>query len=116
MAGIRTTATRDGDDWIFNGSKTFISAGVNSDLVIVVARADPDAGHQGFLLLLIERGMVCVGDMLVDCAWRPVWRKALGSRGAPVILGAVTLLTDWRYRSVSAGLDGRALVYRWRAG
>ena len=57
LAGIRTSATRDGDDWIITGSKTFISAGFNSDLVIVVARTDPDAGHKGFSLLAVERGM-----------------------------------------------------------
>lgn len=57
LAGIRTTAVRSGPDWILNGSKTFISAGINSDLVIVVARTDPDAGHKGFSLLVVERGM-----------------------------------------------------------
>ncbi|MEX3644672.1 MULTISPECIES: acyl-CoA dehydrogenase family protein [Mycolicibacterium] len=57
LAGIRTTAVRDGDDWILNGAKTFISAGFNSDLVIVVARTDPGAGHKGFSLLVVERGM-----------------------------------------------------------
>ena len=57
LAGIKTTAVRDGDDWILNGSNTFISAGINSDLVIVVARTDPDAGHKGFSLLVVERGM-----------------------------------------------------------
>jgi long-chain-acyl-CoA dehydrogenase len=57
LAGIKTSAVRDGDDWILNGSKTFISAGYNSDLVIVVARTDPNAGHKGFSLLVVERGM-----------------------------------------------------------
>ena len=57
LAGLKTTAVRDGDDWILNGSKTFISAGINSDLVIVVARTDPEAGHKGFSLLVVERGM-----------------------------------------------------------
>ncbi|MGB8407011.1 MAG: acyl-CoA dehydrogenase family protein [Mycobacterium sp.] len=57
LAGVRTTAVRDGDDWIINGAKTFISAGINSDLVIVVARTDPEAGHKGFSLLVVERGM-----------------------------------------------------------
>lgn len=55
LAGIKTTAVRDGDDYIINGSKTFISAGINSDLVVVVARTDPDAGHKGFSLLVVER-------------------------------------------------------------
>jgi alkylation response protein AidB-like acyl-CoA dehydrogenase len=60
LAGIRTSAVRDGGgngDWILNGSKTFISAGINSDLVIVVARTDPSGGHKGFSLLVVERGM-----------------------------------------------------------
>lgn len=57
LAGIKTTAVRDGDDWILNGSKTFISAGINSDLVVVVARTNPDAGHKGFSLLVVERDM-----------------------------------------------------------
>ncbi len=61
LAGIRTTAVRSGGDWILNGSKTFISAGINSDLVIVVARTDPDAGHKGFSLLVVERDMAGFG-------------------------------------------------------
>ncbi|MDR3662618.1 MAG: acyl-CoA dehydrogenase family protein [Mycobacterium sp.] len=57
LAGIRTTAVRDGDDWIINGSKTFISSGINCDLVVVVARTNPEAGHKGFSLLVVERDM-----------------------------------------------------------
>ncbi|WP_322756001.1 acyl-CoA dehydrogenase family protein [Frankia sp. Cas3] len=57
LAGIRTSAVRDGDDWIVSGTKTFISSGINADLVIVVARTDPAAGHKGFSLLVVERGM-----------------------------------------------------------
>lgn len=57
LAGIRTSAVRDGDDWVVNGSKTFISAGFNCDLVVVVTRTDPDAGHKGFTLLVVEDGM-----------------------------------------------------------
>ena len=57
LQGIRTHARRDGDDWILNGAKTFITNGINADLVIVVARTDPDAGSQGFSLLGVERGM-----------------------------------------------------------
>ena len=57
LAGIRTSAVRDGDDWIVNGSKTFISSGINSDLIVVVCRTDPDAGHKGFTLLVVERDM-----------------------------------------------------------
>jgi alkylation response protein AidB-like acyl-CoA dehydrogenase len=57
LQGIRTTAVDAGDHFVLNGSKTFISNGINSDLVIVVARTDPEAGHQGFSLLVVERGM-----------------------------------------------------------
>ncbi|SDK63349.1 Acyl-CoA dehydrogenase [Actinopolyspora mzabensis] len=54
LQGIRTTATRDGDEFVINGQKTFISNGINADLVIVVARTDPDAGHEGISLLVVE--------------------------------------------------------------
>jgi alkylation response protein AidB-like acyl-CoA dehydrogenase len=57
LAGIRTSAVRDGDDWIINGRKTFISSGINCDLVVVVCRTDPEAGHKGFTLLVVERDM-----------------------------------------------------------
>jgi len=57
LAGVRTHAERDGEDWILSGSKTFISSGINADLVIVVTRTDPTAGHRGFSLLVVERDM-----------------------------------------------------------
>ena len=57
LQGLRTTASRDGSDWIVSGSKTFITNGINADLVLVVARTDPDAGAHGFSLLAVERGM-----------------------------------------------------------
>src|SRR6185312_15945749 len=57
LQGIRTTAIRDGDDYILNGQKTFITNGQLADLVIVVARTAPDKGHRGISLLVVERGM-----------------------------------------------------------
>jgi alkylation response protein AidB-like acyl-CoA dehydrogenase len=57
LQGVRTTAIDKGDHYVVNGSKTFISNGINADLVIVVARTDPDAGHKGISLLVVERGM-----------------------------------------------------------
>jgi alkylation response protein AidB-like acyl-CoA dehydrogenase len=57
LQGIRTTAVRDGDHYIVNGQKTFISNGQLCDRVIVVARTDPAAGHRGISLLMVERGM-----------------------------------------------------------
>jgi alkylation response protein AidB-like acyl-CoA dehydrogenase len=57
LQGIKTRAVRDGDHWVLNGSKTFITNGINADLVIVVAQTDPDKGALGFSLLVVERGM-----------------------------------------------------------
>ncbi|UAL28733.1 acyl-CoA dehydrogenase family protein [Nocardioides rotundus] len=57
LQGVRTTAEDAGDHYVLNGSKTFISNGINADLVIVVARTDPEAGHQGISLLVVERDM-----------------------------------------------------------
>ncbi|MGW6334189.1 acyl-CoA dehydrogenase family protein [Nocardia rhamnosiphila] len=57
LQGIKTRAVRDGDDWVLNGAKTFITNGINSDIVIVVAQTDPSAGALGFSLLVVERGM-----------------------------------------------------------
>lgn len=57
LQGIKTRAVRTGDRYILNGAKTFITNGINSDLVIVVAQTDPDKGAMGFSLLVVERGM-----------------------------------------------------------
>lgn len=57
FAAIRTTAKLDGNNYILNGQKTFITNGVTSDLVIVACKTNPDAGHKGMSLLVLERGM-----------------------------------------------------------
>ncbi len=57
LASIATTAVRDGDEFVVNGSKTFITNGINADLVVVVCRTDPAAGRGGMSLLVLERGM-----------------------------------------------------------
>ena len=57
LQGVRTSAVDKGDHFVLNGSKTFISNGILADLVIVVARTDPDAGAHGYSLLVVERGM-----------------------------------------------------------
>jgi len=57
LQGIRTSAVRDGDAYVVNGSKTFITNGINADLVVVVCQTDPGAGAQGFSLLVVQRGM-----------------------------------------------------------
>ncbi len=57
LASMKTTAIRDGDHYVLNGSKTFITNGINSDLVIVAAKTDPSQKHKGMSLLVVERGM-----------------------------------------------------------
>jgi alkylation response protein AidB-like acyl-CoA dehydrogenase len=57
LQGIRTTAVLEGDHYVLNGQKTFISNGINADLLIVVAKTDPEAGHTGISLLVVERDM-----------------------------------------------------------
>jgi alkylation response protein AidB-like acyl-CoA dehydrogenase len=58
LQAIRTHARRDGDDWVLSGAKTFITNGINADLVLVVTKTDPEAdGARGLSLLAVERGM-----------------------------------------------------------
>lgn len=57
LQGIATNAVKDGDEFILNGSKTFITNGINSDLIIVVAKTDPDGGRNAMTLFVVERGM-----------------------------------------------------------
>ncbi len=57
LAALKTTAVRDGDTWVLNGSKTFITNGYQADLVIVAARTDPSKGAKGITLFVVEEGM-----------------------------------------------------------
>jgi len=54
VAGIKTSARRDGDGWVLNGSKIFITNGAWADFVVVAAKTDPDAGHSGITLFVVE--------------------------------------------------------------
>jgi alkylation response protein AidB-like acyl-CoA dehydrogenase len=54
LQGVKTTAKRDGNHYVINGSKTYITNGQNADLIIVVAKTDPDKGAKGTSLILVE--------------------------------------------------------------
>ena len=56
LAGMKTRAVENGDHWVLNGAKTYISNGILGDLIVVAARTDPDRPH-GISLFLVERGM-----------------------------------------------------------
>jgi alkylation response protein AidB-like acyl-CoA dehydrogenase len=53
VAGIKTRAVRDGDEWVINGSKTYITNGHRADVIVLVVKTDPDAGYDGFTLFLV---------------------------------------------------------------
>ena len=54
VAGIKTRAVRDGDEWVINGSKTYITNGHRADFIVLVTKTDPDAGYDGFSLFLVD--------------------------------------------------------------
>jgi long-chain-acyl-CoA dehydrogenase len=58
LANMSTHARREGDTYVLNGSKTFITNGINADLVIVACKTDPTKTHAGISLIVVERGMV----------------------------------------------------------
>src|SRR4051812_37044909 len=57
LASMATTAIRDGDHYVVNGAKTFITNGINADLVITAVKTDPAQRHAGMSLIVLERGM-----------------------------------------------------------
>jgi acyl-CoA dehydrogenase len=103
LAGIRTTAVRDGDDYIVNGAKTFITGGLLADLVVVVARTstDPDDRRRGLTLLVVEDGMPGF-----------VKGRALDKMGCKVQDTAELSFTDVRVPVVNRlGDEGNAFEY-----
>ncbi|HPZ56502.1 MAG TPA: acyl-CoA dehydrogenase family protein [Ottowia sp.] len=57
VAAIRTQARRDGEHYVLNGQKTFVTNGHNADVVVVACKTEPDKGAHGVSLLVVERGM-----------------------------------------------------------
>jgi acyl-CoA dehydrogenase len=125
LKGIRSTALRDGDAYVLNGSKTFISNGYLADLIVVVCKTDPEAGAKGVSLLLLETK---------DCAGFKVGRilEKMGQKGqdtcelffdnirvpAENILGGVEgkgfsqLMTELPYERTILGVGGVASIER----
>src|SRR3954453_4892473 len=54
VSGIRTRAARMGDEWVINGSKTYITNGHRADFIVLVTKTDADAGYDGFTLFLVD--------------------------------------------------------------
>jgi alkylation response protein AidB-like acyl-CoA dehydrogenase len=57
LAGLNTTAIRNGDHYLVNGAKTFITNGINADLIVTAVKTDPTQRHAGVSLIVLERGM-----------------------------------------------------------
>jgi alkylation response protein AidB-like acyl-CoA dehydrogenase len=57
LAAMSTSALREDDHYVVNGSKTFITNGINADLIVVAVKTDPSERHRGISLLVVERGM-----------------------------------------------------------
>jgi alkylation response protein AidB-like acyl-CoA dehydrogenase len=55
VSNVKTTARQDGDEYVINGSKTFITNGVRADYVLLVAKTNPDKGYKGFSLFLVDK-------------------------------------------------------------
>ncbi len=72
VAGLRTTARREGGHYVVNGSKTYITNGVRADFVVLAVKTDPAAGHKGLSMLVVEKGTpgFSVGRKLEKLGWR----------------------------------------------
>ena len=71
VAGMRTTAVKDGDTYVINGSKTFITNGVYSDYLVVSAKTDPDQKHRGISMFLVDRDTPGLSATKLDkLGWR----------------------------------------------
>lgn len=72
VGGILTTAVRDGDEFVINGSKTFITNGVRADWYVVACKTDPDKGHRGISQILVDKGTpgFTVSRKLDKLGWR----------------------------------------------
>lgn len=71
VAGMRTTAIKEGDHYILNGSKTFITNGVYSDYLVVAAKTDPESKHAGMSILVVDRDSIGLTATKLDkLGWR----------------------------------------------
>ena len=87
LAALKTTAVRDGDEWVINGSKTFITNGYSCDLIIVAARTAPELGPKGITLFGVEstKEGFSAGASSTRSAWRSPIPRSCSSRtsGSP---------------------------------
>ncbi len=125
LQGIRTTAVLDGDEYVINGSKTFISNGYMADLVLLVAKTDPAKGAKGISLMLVEtnhlagyrRGRILeklgqkgqdTCELFFDNVRIPAGNVLGGVAGA----GFIQLMTELPYERAIVAVSGVAIIER----
>ena len=125
LKGIRSTALADGDTYLLNGSKTFISNGYLADLIVVVCKTDPAAGAKGISLLLLEtkdcpgfrvgRILEKIGqkgqdtcELFFDNVRVPLANIVGGVEGK----GFVQLMSELPYERTILGVGGVAVIER----
>ncbi|MFZ6732381.1 acyl-CoA dehydrogenase family protein [Undibacterium sp. Ji42W] len=125
LKGIRTTARRDSNSYVINGSKTFISNGYMADLVVVVTKTDPEAGAKGVSLIMVEtrdcpgyrvgRILEKIGqkgqdtcELFFDDVRVPLDRVLGGVEGK----GFTQLMTELPYERTILGVAGVAAIER----
>lgn len=127
LASIATTAIREGDHYVVNGSKTFITNGINADLVITAVKTNPSLKHWGMSLLVLERGMggfergrnlekiglhsQDTAELFFDNVRVPVANR-LGEEGSGFI-GLVTNLPQERLSIACAGVAAARAALDW---
>jgi acyl-CoA dehydrogenase len=127
LQGIKTTAVKDGNDYILNGSKVFITNGQHADLVLVVAKTDPTAGAKGISLFLVEADSVGfsrgqnlkkiglhsqdTSELFFDNVRVPV-ENLLGSEGMGFIMLMSELPTERMSVSVGAIASAQSILHQ----
>ena len=120
VAGVRTRAVRDGDSYVVNGAKTFITSGVRADTVVTLCRTGDDP-HQGLSFFVIERGMPGFGvsRSLKKTGWRASdtaelvfedVRVPVENRIGPEGSGFITLMKDFEGERLMLAINGHALA------
>ncbi|MCC5950737.1 MAG: acyl-CoA dehydrogenase family protein [Acidimicrobiia bacterium] len=128
LAGMRTSARRDGDTYLVNGSKTFITNGINADLIITAVKTDPGQRHRGISLVVVEAGtpgfergrnLDKVGlhaqdtaELFFDDARVPV-ANLLGEREGDGFTHLVTNLPQERLSIAMSGVAAARAVLGW---
>ena len=100
VSAISTRATRDGEEWVIDGSKTFITNGPIADVLVVAAKTAPDAGHDGITLFVVEAGTPgFVARRIETVGWRTSHTGELAFEGCRIPAGNLL------------GEDGRGFVH-----